>query len=337
MIHVGRDDTPGSYRRGGPVLLIGAAFFLSLAGCETRDASTASQTGSAAAENATRPPALRFRDWPRDPEIAEGEHKRPSLRIVSAAPNVTEICCALGLRENLAGRTRYCEYPPEIRDVPSIGALIDGSDELLMSLKPDVVLVSGHSRSVTERLEARKIKYESVPDTSIDDLFVAIRKIGGIAGRPRTAERLCDGIRRELEQVAGRFRGTPPARVLVVTGVLHDPPRPPFVAGPGSFYDGILRSAGHSIAVESDGGSFAALSLEYIVQADPDAILELDPDGGARKNGDADAVAIWARVGRLRAVANRRIYVIEGGQHYLLGPRIAQTCYEMCRRIAGES
>src|SRR5262249_52900069 len=159
-------------------------------------------------------------------------------------------------------------------------------------------------------------------------------QIGEIAGRPRTAQHLCDGIRGELDQVTKRFAGTPPARVLLLTDVLGDPPRPPYVAGPGSFYSDILKRAGHANVVTTEGGSFAPLSLEFIVEADPDVILELDPDGKTRVNGDADALALWKRVGKLRAVENRRVHVLSGGQHYLLGPRIAQTYYEICRRIA---
>src|SRR5437867_1190446 len=38
---------------------------------------------------------------------------QPARRIVSLAPNITEILFALGLGEPVVGVTDYCNYPPE--------------------------------------------------------------------------------------------------------------------------------------------------------------------------------------------------------------------------------
>lgn len=275
-----------------------------------------------------------LRDWSAEPEVDESERAPVALRIVSAAPNVTEMCCALGLRENLVGRTRYCEHPASVHSLPSIGALIDMSDELLLSLKPDIVLVSGLSRAMTDRLQARGIRYESLPDASLDDLFAAIRKLGGLTGRTRTAERLCGRILEQLDDVTARFAGTPAAAVLILTDVLHDPPRPPYVAGPGSFYDAMLKRLGHRNVVDQQSNSFAALSLEYILQANPDVIIELDADGTRRRGGDAEATSLWQRIGPMKAVASNRVFVLSGNQHYVLGPRVAATYAAIASRIA---
>ena len=286
---------------------------------------------------ATSRPVMRLRDWVRRPLIDETEREPVALRIVSAAPNVTEICCALGLRESLVGRTRYCDYPPEVASVPSIGALIDVNVERLLELRPDLIVVSGRSRAQTERFAGLGLRLESVPDASLHDLFVAIRRVGELTNRKRTAEQLCGAIRADLEAVTARFADVPPTRVLLLTGTLSDPPRPPYVAGPGSFYDELLRLAGHENVVPGAQGAFAPLSLEFIVRADPDVIIELDPDGQCRPTGDADARRAWAKVGKLRAATSSRIHVLTGPEHYLLGPRIAFTYDALCRAIAGRN
>jgi iron complex transport system substrate-binding protein len=270
----------------------------------------------------------KLRDWVVDPPVIESEATPSPLRLVSAAPSITETCCALGLRQNLVGRTRFCDYPPTVESLPVIGAASDINAEVLISLKPDLVLVAGTSRGVTDRLEALGVKYESLPDRSLDDLFVTIRRIGEIAGRPRTAEALTAGIR---EQLAPRAPGKRSPRVLLLAGTLENPPRPPLAAGPGSFYDELLRRADFENIVPSGGSAFGEISLEFVLESDPDVIIELDPYGRTRPGGDDDARAAWARVGPLRAVANRRVYVLKGPQHYLLGPRIGQTYAEILR------
>lgn len=317
---------------------VGAGRLLALAvaalgGCER----TPSQGGATVTQPpVSSQPALQLHDRVCQPLIDETERGPVALRIVSAAPNVTEICCALGLRSALVGRTRYCDYPPDIKDVPSIGALIDVNVEVLLELCPDLILVAGTSRTQIERFAALDLRLESVPDIGLEDLFLAIRRVGELTERPRTAARLCDDIRVELAAVSARFADTPPARVLLLTGTLGDPPRPPYVAGPGSFYDDLLKQAGHENVVTAEQGAFAPLSLEFIVRADPDVIIELDPDGSERPGGAADARRVWAKLGALRAVGSRRIHVLTGSEHYLLGPRIAQTYATLYRAIAGE-
>lgn len=307
-----------------------------LAGCErapSRLEAGAETTVATRAPTAVAP----LHDWVLDPVIDEAELDVALPRIVSAAPNVTEICCALGLRSGLVGRTRYCDYPPGIESVPAIGALIDVNVEVLLELRADLILVSGTSRSQLERFAELDLRLESVPDGSVSDLAAAIRRVGELTGHPVTASRLWAGIDADLAAVTQGFADVPPTRVLLLTGTLSDPPRPPYVAGPGSFYDDLLRLAGHENVVAGEQAAFAPLSLEFIVRADPDVIIELDPDGKQRPQGDADALRVWAKVGALRAVSGRRVHVLTGSQHYLLGPRIALTYDALCRAIAGEN
>jgi hypothetical protein len=65
-------------------------------------------------------------------------------------------------------------------------------------------------------------------------------------------------------------------------------------------------------------------------------ILELDPNGRARPDGDAQAREAWSKIGPLGAVASRRVHVLTGSQHYLLGPRIALTFRDICAAVAGD-
>ena len=51
----------------------------------------------------------------------------PPGRVVSLAPNITEILYAIGAGHLLVGNTRYCKYPPEARKVPKIGGYYDPS------------------------------------------------------------------------------------------------------------------------------------------------------------------------------------------------------------------
>jgi iron complex transport system substrate-binding protein len=259
---------------------------------------------------------------------------RPSLRLLSAAPNVTEICCALGLESDLVGRTRYCTYPPSVAGVPSIGALNDLNPEALLRLAPDLVLVSGTSRAITDRLARLRLRHEAIPDTSLADLFSGIAQIGALTGRQQGAAQLADEVRAKLATVAERWADAPGARVLILTAPLADPPARLDAAGPGSFYDDLLRLAGHSNVLGPEAGAFPTVSLEFVLRANPEVIIELSPEPGPRRASDDDALRVWAQVGRLEAVVQQRVHVLVGDQYFVLGPRVAETFEALCACIA---
>jgi ABC-type hemin transport system substrate-binding protein len=203
-------------------------------------ADSTAQQGATTQPSATAPARaalseLTLHNWVLNPPIDPQEAEAKKLRIVSGAPNISEICCALGLRDQLVGRTRYCVYPPDVASVPSIGALVDTQVETLLELHPDLVLVAGRSQAMTDRFAQLNVRFEPVPDVALNDLFVAIRRIAALTHRPHTAERLCAGIEADLDEVTRRLRGVPSQTVLLLIGTLADPPGPPFVAGPGSF------------------------------------------------------------------------------------------------------
>lgn len=324
---------PGRRSALGLLGLIAAAL-----GC---DRSSSGQCGAAAAPSpsATAPAsrgASTLRDWPAQPidsdpaDAAEGN--RP-LRIVSGAPSVTEIVCALGRRDALVGRTRYCDYPPGLDSVPQIGALLDVQVERLLELRPDLVIIAGNSRLMADRLSPLGLRVESAPDASVEDVLAAVQRVGQLIGRPHAAQRLSAALRADLDQVVGRGSRGPRRRVLIVPGTLASPPTPPFVAGPGSFYDDLLRRAGHENAAPPGASPFGMLGIEALLRADPDVIIELDPDGATRKNGDADARAAWGALGSLAAVRGRRVHVLTGQLFYIPGPRLALLCAQLTSAV----
>jgi iron complex transport system substrate-binding protein len=314
-------------RRVSTVMVLAAAC---LAGCERKSGdgvNDGAAAGRAAERNsATRPVSgLNLRDYTVEPIVAEEEREPPAMRIVSLAPSITEICCALGLAEQIVGRTRYCAHPPAVQAATSLGGLHDLSREVLVSLRPEIVFAAGKSRQTIEALEGLSLRYVALPDATLGDLEQSIGEIGNLVGRPRTAELLIANIRADLERVAAAVRPDEAgASVLLVTGVLSEPPSPPFVAGPGSFYDELLTRAGyHNACAGLVNRSFCSLSLEALLKADPAVIIELDPDGLLRPGGDAAAAAVWGQIGSLRAVERGRVHVIRGPELYLLGPRVA--------------
>src|SRR5690554_116180 len=98
------------------------------------------------------------------PELAivrsETLPKTPA-RIVSLAPNVTEILFALGAGERVVGVTRYCDYPPAATRIARIGGMLDPDFEAMMAARPDLVtgVMDGSDQRLVARLDQAKIPY----------------------------------------------------------------------------------------------------------------------------------------------------------------------------------
>src|ERR1700687_6031065 len=84
------------------------------------------------------------------------EPASPPRRIVSLAPSVTEILFAMGLGDNIVGVTSFCDYPEEAKKKQKIGGMSNPSLEAVVSLKPDIVVMTtdGNPKEFEERLRS---------------------------------------------------------------------------------------------------------------------------------------------------------------------------------------
>jgi ABC-type Fe3+-hydroxamate transport system substrate-binding protein len=116
-------------------------------------------------------------------------------RIVSLVPSITELVCELGLAERLVGRTGFCIHPREIvRRIPKVGGTKDVDPDRIRALHPSHVIlnIDENEKPLAETLA------EFVPHLIVthplapEDNPALYRLIGGIFGKPREAEALCD-------------------------------------------------------------------------------------------------------------------------------------------------
>ena len=64
-------------------------------------------------------------------------------RIISIVPAVTEMLYEIGAGPRVVAVSSYDTYPPEVKTLPNVGALLDPNVERILSLKPDLVIVYG--------------------------------------------------------------------------------------------------------------------------------------------------------------------------------------------------
>ena len=249
-------------------------------------------------------------------------------RIVSLAPNITEIVCALGAQDMLVGRTTVCDFPPEIKDaVPPVGGFGNPSLETLVSLSPSIVLDTDlEDEAIGQKIDSMKIRRERIHCNSLSDIPSAIERIGKIIGKTEQAGKTANEFRTrvaELEKESLTKTDCPSVYIEIS-------PDPLITVGRGSFISDLVRLAGGKNIGDEVERDYFQVSPEWIVVRDPDIIvcLYMSESGTAEKN-------IPRRPGwkNMSAVKNMRIYdgldediITRPGPRLLLGIEELKKC-----------
>jgi len=281
-----------------------------------------SWTGAVTSRPAARIPLPR--DYVVDPWVSPDEMAAGPRRIVSLAPSVTEIVCALGMRDRLVARTRYCRWPPGIESLPAVGVMAERNYGMVKALDPDLVLAAANSGDTAADLSRLGLPCHTVPHEGLDEVYAAIESIGQLCDRPKTAGALTALIRADIQRlrrVAAQL-DVRPKRVLVLFGELPVPPKALFVSGPGLFLDSLVELAGHrNAARQLLKSSQGEIPLEVLRVLDPEMILEFRNESDGR--GMDEVYRAWSRVGDLQAIRQGQVRCVGDLEWLSAGPRIA--------------
>lgn len=251
-------------------------------------------------------------------------------RIVSLAPNVTEILFALGLGDRVVGVTRFCDFPEEALRKPKVGGLIDPSPEMIQSLRPDLVVAfRGNPLRTIERLRTIGLPVFVLDiGRDIDSIFPLLAKIGRITLTETEAGRLAAGLESRLRAVRERLEGTgeAPRVFLALQG------NGLWTCGRASYInDLIAKCGGRNVAAAIDR-DWIHYSLEQLVRDDPEVVIIL-----ARRASDFESSrARFLADRRLRGIAairTGRIYFLDENITSRFGPRLVTALEETARRI----
>jgi iron complex transport system substrate-binding protein len=251
-------------------------------------------------------------------------------RIVSLAPSITECLFALGAGEQIVGVTRFSNYPPEAASRPKVGSYIQINLERVLSLKPDLVLATkdGNPRAAVERLVEMGLAVYAVDPRNMEGLFHTLQTLGVILHRQAAAEALVRGLKQRLERIQGTLVGRARPRVLLQIGM-----DPLVTVGRGTLQDQLIDLAGGENIAAKDPISYPTVSTERVLEAKPEVILVSSMAG---RRDPAMELQRWRRWPALPAVAQGRIYAIDGDLIDRPSPRILDGLEEMVVAIHPE-
>ena len=262
----------------------------------------------------------------------------PPKRLISLAPNMTEILYALNLGESIVGVTSFCDRPEEAKKKAKIGGMTNPSLEAIISLKPDIVVMTtdGNPKEFEERLRSLKIKTYVFKAKRLSELPQGIRDMGLAIGVKDRAEILA----KKMEDAINRFKSqksNPPSPPFSKggRGGINDSslkkkvlfiiwPGPLIVAGTGTVIDDAITLLGAENIAAKAKTSYPKYSIEEIIHQSPDVIFI----GGGHINTKEVSRGLLKKMHSVPAVKNGYVFYLSDSL-YRLGPRVIRGIEEM--------
>jgi len=231
--------------------------------------------------------------------------------------------CVLGACDRLVGVDDYSDWPQAVRALPRMGGLHDVRIERIVSLRPDVVLLSSTSPALA-RLQRLGVTVVSVELKSLADARRAMDTVARVL-------HLGDGAAawaRVETGISAAMRTLPPA--AHGTTVYFEVGTGPYAASESSHIGQLLARLGMANVVPADLGSVPKLNPEFVVRADPQVIMlsEHNPQPLAQRPG-------WSGI---RAVREGRVCHFSPTQGDVIvrpGPRLDVAAQLLADCIAG--
>lgn len=268
-----------------------------------------------------------------EPNATTGE------RVVVISPIYTEIIWALGAQDKVVGIDLSSTYPPEAKNVTTVGYHRALSAEGILSLHPDAILSDDNNMGPPQVVDQIKqlnipIKAFNAKNDSQDGTKALIREIGAYFHKESRADELCNTLDQQLasaQEEAKKYTDKPrvaiihfgrASNVFMVVGKR---------GGEGGGGGKLIEMAGGENAIQADNMQRMA-SPEIIAQANPDVILVTNY-GYDYAGGTVDAIKALPGVGTSNAAKDNKIYRIEENELMYWGPRTGDNLLKLTKLI----
>jgi iron complex transport system substrate-binding protein len=243
-------------------------------------------------------------------------------RIVSLVPALTEMLFAIGAGPQVAAVSSYDEFPPEVKALPKVGALLDPDTERILALRPDLVVVYGSQSDLNTQLQRAGIRSFSYRHGGVATTLETIRELGSVTGHQKESDALVSSLRARLDAVRDRVKGRPQPRVLLVFERQPGALRNIYASGGVGFLHEMLSIAGGRNVFADVQRESVQPSLETLLARAPDVILEVRGAGLIEKSAEPDA---WSTLSSIPAVRTRRVHLMTEQYLAVPGPRLAMA------------
>lgn len=247
-------------------------------------------------------------------------------KIISLAPNLTEMIYELGLDSLLIGDTKYCNYPEEAKQIEKVGDLLTVDYEKIIVLNPDLIFITteGNSKESYEKLLKLGFKvFVSNPRNfeGIKKTFLDISEIFGVEEIAKTKISKWDERIQNIEKESSTIESK---RGMFLVSL-----KPVMLAGQNTFVNEFLKTVGIKNIVTDSKANYPIFSREEILQRNPQIIIHTI----FNKDANTEISENYPEWKKIDAVKNQRIIFVDADLFFRPGPRYSIAAQELWNKV----
>jgi iron complex transport system substrate-binding protein len=244
-------------------------------------------------------------------------------RIVSLAPNLTEIAFAAGAGDSIVGTVEYSDYPEAAKRIARVGDAFMVDFERVIALRPDVVLAweSGTPKPVIERLRTLRLRVQVFSTYRVEDVARVIREVGEVAGTSSVADPLAAQFEQGFKSLRQEFRGRSP-----LTAFIQINARPLYTVNSKQILSEIVEMCGGRNVFGFLNDLAPQISVEAVLAQNPQVILSVDETA-------TDVLQEWQRWNGIEAVRTRNVFALPANELARATPRLLDGARSVCRAL----
>ena len=259
-------------------------------------------------------------------------------RIISLAPNITETLFALGLADKVVAVSDYCDFPAAVNILPKVGGLMNSNLEAIIAQQADLVILSAKQHRTIKQLQHLKIPTLAVHNTTLSDIKETITAIGRSTAHQQQARTILNTLENKINFIAEKIKSLSRPTVMISLGnsTSNERINTVYIAGQNDFYNDLITLAGGTNVYTDTRLNVPSLSVEGIIQLNPDIIIDIYPEDDDHNADIQQVLQRWQSLKHINAVKNNRIYIVEESYATIPGPRIILLLEKFARLIHPE-
>lgn len=241
-------------------------------------------------------------------------------RVISLAPNTTELAYAAGMGDTLLAVSAYSDFPPAAKKLEQVASWQGINLERVLALKPDLILAwrGGNPQRVLDQLAAFGIPIFYADATTLDDIPRSLDQLAQYSPHPEQAHQAAEALRQQIADLKTKYPHTQPRRILLQFGT-----QPLFTTSGATLQSQVLSLCGAENIFADSRMPWPQISREQVLARQPQAIVIT----GDQKE-IASVKAFWAPQLQVPVIA------LNGDWFNRAGPRIMLAAQQLCSQLA---
>lgn len=263
--------------------------------------------------------------------VTDDLHKKIEIelspqKVITLAPNLTELVFELGQGNKIIGNTNYCNYPDSAKKIENVADLLSVNLEKITDLKPDLIFITaeGNSKADYNKLISLGFKvFVSNPRN-----FAGIKKtmldMGKIFRVSEKAEAIVNNWNERIDSVKKTHEQIVAGSVMFLIST-----NPIYSVGKNTFVHQILTLAGLKNITSDTDVNYPLLNREEILARNPNYILLYETNN----NNVSEILKAYPEWNTLSAVINDRVFFINADLFSRPGPRFVDAVEKLNQMI----